>query len=90
MTKPKTPTYDSLVGDRAAKGHALHPITLKLIKLAPGDRLDVTPADGDLDRERNRITSRLRTVRIETGGEYAVRKSGDRLYVVRLQPVGMK
>lgn len=85
MARMKQPTYDDLVSGTLAGKSVLHPVTRTLAALAPGGTYDATPSDGDLRAERNRLTSRLRSVRIITGGEYRIRTIGGRLYVVRLK-----
>lgn len=85
MTRRKPPTYDKLVGTPTVRGRTMHPVTVALIALAPGDVYQVAVQDGDMERERNRITSRLRSVKIETGGRYTVRVDDGKLYVVRLR-----
>jgi len=82
MARRSSPQYDELIREPRPGGRSRNAITQRIIELAPGDVLDVTPRDGDIAAERSRCLSRLRTATLATGRQYATRVHGGRLYVV--------
>lgn len=80
--RQRKPTAAQIIASRPGGRRPVSIVTGRIMRMKPGQTIDVTPPDGDLVAERRRLTQRFRTAESHTGNSYRMATLNDRLYVV--------